>query len=186
MDHSVAELDHGSSEEARAPKRLRTSRDGEVRPHLCQEAPASHWHAQLARGALALRVQRSQVPHIRGRFEGPTGLQLGPRGNCSPSLRSPHAQVMDMAERDRERHWLLVALAAELAKTAPHSEFRARVAAAALRFPAHPAGRNSGGANDSPRTPPLSLPYVLPGDSPAPTVTFIAEVCPRLCQSAPA
>ena len=187
MDHSVAEPHDGGSAD-RAAKRSRTSRDGEVRPHLCKEAPASHWHAQLARRALAPRAQRSQAPQIRGRFEGPAGLQLGPQDGCSPSLRSPLAQVVDLAERDRERQRLLASWAAFLIRAFPEADFgghRAQIFAGALVFPAYPAGCNSGGADDSTRTSPL-LPYVLPGNSPAPTVTFAAEVCARPCQSAPA
>jgi hypothetical protein len=129
------------------------------------------------------------VPQIRGRFKGPAGLQLGPQDGCSPRLRSPLAQVVDLAERDRERQRLLASWAAFLIRAFPESDFggyRAQIVAGALVFPAHNAGRNSGGDDDSPRTPPLSLPYVLPGDSPAPTVTYYAEVSPRLCQSAPA
>ena len=151
----------------------------------CAGKPESQWHAQLARGALALRVQRSQVPHTRGRFEGPAGLQLGPRESCSPSLRSPQAQVVDPAERQREHQRLLASWAAFLIRAFPGSDFggrRAQIVAGALMFPG---GRNSGGGDDGPRAPPL-LPYVLPGDSPAPTVTFLAEVCARPCHSAPA
>jgi len=135
----------------------------------CAGKPESQWHAQLARGALALRVQRSQVPHTRGRFEGPAGLQLGPRENCSPSLRSPQAQVVDPAERQREHQRLLASWAAFLIRAFPGSDFggrRAQIVAGALMFPAYPDGRNSGGGDDGPRAPPL-LPYVVPGDSPA-------------------
>ncbi len=104
---------------------------------------------------------------------------LGPQIACRPSLRSPLAQVVDLAERDRERQRLFASWAAFLIRTFPDSDFggrRAQIVAGALVFPAHPAGRNSGGGDDGPRTSPL-LPYVLPGDPPAPMVTFPAEVC---------
>jgi hypothetical protein len=207
VSHTTAEPHDGGSEEHRGPKRSRTSDDGEVRPHLCQEAPALHRHAQLAPRALAPGAQRSQVPQVCVRFEGPAGLQLGPQDGCSPRLRSPLAQVDAVDERERERQrwsaWLAAfikdspepvtamfrarATAAALAFPDRHiSSFAARVAAAALPFLERHAGGSSGGAFDSLRSPPLSLPLNLPAATSTPLFAFFAEVCPRQCQSAPA